>query len=96
MKTPLSLKGHLFETVETSRFAILILNKKIDYRLVPEHITKISISIRWQLLSFPQSKIEEKNTAYYYNLQGYFVFVKTSISFKLQLQPMPACHIRKK
>ena len=30
------------------------------YRLVPDHINKISISLGSQLLSFPQSKIGEK------------------------------------
>ena len=34
---------------------------------LPEHINEISISLGWQLLSFPQSKIGEKNTSYYYN-----------------------------
>ena len=32
-----------------------------------------------QLLSFPQSKIREKNTAYHYHLQNSYVCLKTSI-----------------
>ena len=63
------------------------------YNLVPEHINEISISLGWQLLSLPQFKIGEKNTAYYYNLQNPSLSVKTSISFKLQSQPLPKLDI---
>ena len=63
------------------------------YNLVPEYINEISISLGWQLLSLPQSKIGEKNTTYYYNFQNPFLSVKTSISFKLQSQPLPKLDI---
>ena len=64
------------------------------YRLVPEHINEISISLGWQLLSFPQSKIGEKNAAYYYNIQNLSLSVKVSISFKLQSQSLPTFNIQ--
>ena len=63
------------------------------YRLVPQHINEVSISLGWQLFSFPHSKIGEKNPAYYYNFQNPFLSVKTSVTFKLQSQPLPILDI---
>ena len=68
---------------------------RFHFRLWTEYIMEISNCFQWQLLSFPQYKIGEKNSAYYFSLQNSSVFLKTSISFKLPLQPLASFHIWK-